>query len=179
MYHWPFSLAPMPESDVCSRRRPGVHDMSRYGLDRLVRRLEAITSLSEDEKQAILNLPARLADLRADADIVREGDRPSQSCLLVEGFLARYKSLSDGKRQILAFYVPGDIPDLLSLHIEVMDHSLATIVPSRVAFIPHAALARLIEQNPRIAGAFWRDTLVDAALFREWIVNLGSRDAYS
>jgi CRP-like cAMP-binding protein len=153
--------------------------MPHHGLNRLVRRLETITSLSEDEKKAILNLPARVADLRADADIVREGDRPSQCCLLVEGFLTRYKSLSDGKRQILAFYVPGDIPDLLSLHIEVMDHSLATMVPSRVAYIPHDALRRLNDQNPRIASAFWRDTLIDAALFREWIVNLGSRDAYT
>src|SRR3954471_22935034 len=155
MYHRPFSLAPMPESDVCSRRRPGAHDMSRYGLDRLVRRLETITSLFDDEKQAILNLPARVADLRADADIVREGDRPTQCCLLVEGFLTRYKSLSDGKRQIMAFYVPGDIPDLLSLHIDVMDHSLATIVPSRVAYIPHDALRRLNDRNPCIASAFW------------------------
>jgi CRP-like cAMP-binding protein len=75
--------------------------------------------------------------------------------------------------------VPGDIPDLLSLHIEVMDHSLATIVPSKVAFIPHDALRRLLDQNSRIANAFWRETLVDASLFREWIVNVGSRDAYS
>jgi CRP-like cAMP-binding protein len=153
--------------------------MPHPSLSKLVRKLETITSLSEHEKNAVLNLPVRLADLRSDADIVREGDRPSQSCLLIEGFLCRYKTLSDGKRQIMAFYVPGDIPDLLSLHIDVMDHSLATIVPSKVAFIPHDALERLIEQNHRIAGAFWRDTLIDAALFREWIVNLGSRDAYS
>jgi CRP-like cAMP-binding protein len=153
--------------------------MPHPSLARLIRKLETITSLSDEDKTAILGLPVKLAELRADADIVRDGDRPSQCCMLVEGFLCRYKNLPDGKRQIMAFYVPGDIPDLLSLHIEVMDHSLATIVPSRVAFIPHAALARLIEQNPRIAGAFWRDTLVDAALFREWIVNLGSRDAYS
>src|SRR5205085_652551 len=90
-----------------------------------------------------------------------------------------YKSVSDGERQIMAFYVPGDIPDLLSLHIDVMDHSLATIVPSRVAFIPHDALGRLIDQNPGVARAFWRDTLIDASIFREWIVNLGIRDAYS
>jgi CRP-like cAMP-binding protein len=153
--------------------------MPHPSLARLIRKLETITSLSDEDKTAILGLPVKLAELRADADIVRDGDRPSQCCMLVEGFLCRYKNLPDGKRQIMAFYVPGDIPDLLSLHIEVMDHSLATIVPSRVAFIPHAALARLIEQNPRIAGAFWRDTLVDAALFREWIVNLGSRDTYS
>jgi CRP-like cAMP-binding protein len=153
--------------------------MPRQGLDQLIRRLETITSLSEDEKRAILALPAKVVELRADADIVREGDRPSQSCLLVEGFLCRYKYVGNGKRQIMAFYVPGDIPDLLSLHIDVMDHSLATMVPSKVAFIPHVALRALVHQNPTVAGAFWRDTLVDAALFREWIVNLGSRDAYS
>jgi CRP-like cAMP-binding protein len=100
--------------------------MPDKALNLLIRRLEAITSISEDEKKAILNLPVRLTDLRADADVFREGDRPSQCCLLVEGFLTRYKDLSNGKRQIMAFYVPGDIPDLLSLHIDVMDHSLAT-----------------------------------------------------
>jgi CRP-like cAMP-binding protein len=169
----------MPESDVCSRRRLGVHHMPHQALNPLIRRLETITSLSEDEKKAILNLPAKVVNLRADADIVREGDRPSQCCLLVEGFLCRYKNLADGKRQIMAFYVPGDIPDLLSLHIDVMDHSLATMVPSKVAFIPHHALGSLIDQNSSIANAFWRDTLIDASTFREWIVNLGSRDAYS
>jgi CRP-like cAMP-binding protein len=153
--------------------------MPHQALQPLIRRLESITSLSEDEKKAIRDLPAKVVDLRADADVVREGDRPSQCCLLVEGFLCRYKNLADGQRQIMAFYVPGDIPDLLSLHIEVMDHSLATIVASKVAFIPHDALRRLIAQNSRIANAFWRETLVDAALFREWIVNLGTRDAFT
>jgi CRP-like cAMP-binding protein len=152
--------------------------MPREALHPLIRRLETITSISEDEKTAILDLPVKLVDLRADADIVREGDRPSQCCLLVEGFLCRYKNLANGKRQIMAFYVPGEIPDLLSLHIDVMDHSLATIVPSKVAFIPHHALGKLIDQNSRIANAFWRETLIDAAAFREWIVNVGSRDAY-
>jgi CRP-like cAMP-binding protein len=141
--------------------------MPPQALNPLIRRLESITSLSEDEKKAILALPARVADRRADADLVREGDRPSQCCLLVEGFLCRYKNLVDGKRQIMAFYVPGDIPDLLSLHIDVMDHSLATIVQSKVAFIPHDALRRLIDDSPRISAAFWRDTLIDAAMFRE------------
>jgi CRP-like cAMP-binding protein len=153
--------------------------VSHVSLTRLIRKLESITSLSDDDRQAILDLPVRITELRADADIVREGDRPSQCCLLVEGFLCRYKTLPDGKRQILAFYISGDIPDLLSLHLEVMDHSIAAITPSRVAFIPHDALRRLTKENPRVAGAFWRDTLVDASVFREWIVNVGSREAYS
>jgi CRP-like cAMP-binding protein len=179
MYRGLVSLGDAAGGDVCSRRRLGVQHMPDKVLNLLIRRLEAITSISEDEKKAILNLPVKLTDLRADADIFREGDRPSQCCLLVEGFLTRYKDLSNGKRQIMAFYVPGDIPDLLSLHIDVMDHSLATIAPSKAAFIPHDALRRLIDQHSRIANAFWRDTLIDAALFREWIVNVGSRDAYT
>ena len=52
--------------------------MPRQALDQLIRRLETITSLSEDEKNAILALPVKVVELRADADIVREGDRPSQ-----------------------------------------------------------------------------------------------------
>jgi CRP-like cAMP-binding protein len=89
-------------------------------LDRLIRKLESITStpLSEQEAKAVLNLPVSVRKLEADEDIVREGDRPSQCCLVVEGLLCRYKVLADGTRQILSFHVPGDIPDLQSLHID-------------------------------------------------------------
>jgi CRP-like cAMP-binding protein len=48
-----------------------------------------------------------------------------------------------------------------------------------VAFIQHEVLQDLCERHPRIAGAFWRETLIDAAIFREWIVNIGQREAYA
>ena len=79
----------------------------------------------------------------------------------------------------MSFYIPGDIPDLQSLHLEVMDHSLATVVTSKVAFIPHEVVRSFLRAHPRIADVFWRDTLIDAAVFREWVVNVGRRDAYA
>jgi len=85
----------------------------------------------------------------------------------------------DGGRQILSFHVPGDIPDLQSLHLRVMDHGLATAIQSTVGFIPHDALRTLCHAHPPLADKFWRDTLIDAAIFREWIVNVGSREAPS
>jgi CRP-like cAMP-binding protein len=145
----------------------------------LIRKLETTTVLSEDDRAAILALPATVKEFAADQDIVCEGTQPSQCCLLVEGFLCRYKMTPDGKRQIISFHVPGDIPDLQSLHIDVMDHSLATMVASKVALIPHEAVRKLTHGQPRIADAFWRDTLIDASIFREWIVNVASRDAYN
>jgi CRP-like cAMP-binding protein len=73
---------------------------------------------------------------------------------------------------------PATLPDLQSLHLEVMDHSLGVLAPSTVAFIPHAAIHDLVERYTGIASALWRDTLVDAAIFREWIANVGGRSAH-
>ena len=92
--------------------------------------------------------------LKADQDIVRIGDRPSQCCLLMEGYTCVYKLTSEGKRQIMAFHVPGDIPDLQSLHLKVMDNSLATMCSCTVGFIQHEDLRRVCERYPRITAAF-------------------------
>ena len=92
----------------------------------LVRKLESITDLMPEERQALLDLPMKVQAIGADQDIVREGDRPSRCCLLVQGFACRYKITALGKRQIMAFHIPGDIPDLQSLHLATLDHSLGT-----------------------------------------------------
>ncbi|GAC1333867.1 MAG: hypothetical protein NVSMB26_15660 [Beijerinckiaceae bacterium] len=59
-----------------------------------------------------------------------------------------------------------------------MDHSLATIVASKAAFIPHDALRDLSHAHPRIADVFWRDTLIDAAIFRQWLAGVGRKSAH-
>src|SRR5829696_4935188 len=145
----------------------------------LVRRLEIVVSLTENERSALLHLPLQVMTLRADQDIVREGDRPSRSCALLEGFACTFKVTAEGKRQITAFHIPGDIPDLQSLHLEVLDSSLGTLTPCRVGFIQHEALHDLCDRHPRIARALWRETLIDASIFREWTVNVGRREAYA
>lgn len=146
--------------------------------ERLIRKLSTIVKLSSADKADLAALPLNVRLVAADVDIVREGERPTQCCLLLDGFACRYKILPNGGRQIFSFHIPGDIPDLQTLHVEVMDHSLGTLVPTRVAFIPHAALSELMARNPNILAACWRDTLIDAAVFREWLAGVGRRTAY-
>jgi CRP-like cAMP-binding protein len=145
----------------------------------MIRKLESIFPLSDEEKQALQNLPVQFQVLKADQDIVRIGDSPSQACLLVEGYTCVYKLTAEGKRQIVAFHVPGDMPDLQSLHLNVLDNSLATVTPCTVGFIKHEDLRRICDRYPRITAALWRETLVDASIFREWVLNVGRRDAFS
>ncbi|GJE13141.1 Crp/Fnr family transcriptional regulator [Methylobacterium longum] len=144
----------------------------------LIRKLESIATLTDEERQALDSLPVRTHVLGARQDIVRDGDRPTHCCLVVEGWACRYKLLSQGKRQILSFHIAGDIPDLLSLHVPTMDHSLATVTSATVAFIPHESLHTLVARHPRLASLLWRDTLIDAAIFRAWMVGMGRRSAY-
>ena len=144
----------------------------------LIRKLESIAALSDMERAAIERLPVRVHTLRARQDIVREGDTATQCCVILDGWACRYKIVSGGKRQILSFHIKGDTPDLQSLHIPKMDHSLATMTAATVAFIPHEALHDLTACFPGIAAVLWRDTLVDAAIFRQWLVSMGQRDAF-
>jgi CRP-like cAMP-binding protein len=148
-------------------------------VGRMIYKLESIFSLSEEERQALAGLPVQITAFKADQDIVRIGDRPSQSCLLLEGFTCVYKLTAEGKRQIVAFHVPGDIPDLQSLHLKVMDNSVATVSPCILGFIAHEALYDLCNRYPRIAAALWRETLVDGSIFREWMTGIGRREAYN
>jgi CRP-like cAMP-binding protein len=123
-------------------------------------------------------LEATMAHVDAHQDIVREGDQPNAVTLLVQGLLCRYKIVADGKRQIMSFHIPGDVPDLPALFLPVADHNLCTLVPSQLATIPRTAMLALFAQQPQLAYLFWRDTLIDAAVFREWMVGIGRRSAF-
>jgi CRP-like cAMP-binding protein len=146
-----------------------------------VRKVESIAlfKLSEEERAALTALPMQEAQFEAYQDIVREGDRPSRCFALLDGFVSTYKTTLSGKRQVAAFHVPGDVPDIQSLHLKVLDNSISTVGPCRVGFVQHDAMRALFRAHPRISDIFWRASLIDAALVREWMLNTGRREAYA
>lgn len=153
--------------------------MAGDDLAPLFRKLQSIGDPMPAEKRALAALRPTIRILDAQEDIVCEGDKPNMVCLILEGFACRYATVPSGRRQILSFHIPGDIPDIQGLFIKVMDHNLATLTPARIAAIPHDAMRELIDNNHRIAHLLWRNSLVDAAIFRQWIVGIGRRTAYA
>lgn len=146
-------------------------------LAALLRRLRTTSGVDEEDVQAIRSLPMVIKQYRPSQAIIRDGDRPTECCLLADGFCVRSKTTSDGGRQILSIHIPGEIPDLQSLHLHIMDHDLVTLTECTLGLISHMALRHLIRQRPNVAEIFWRDTLIDSSMFREWIVNVGQRAA--
>jgi CRP-like cAMP-binding protein len=143
----------------------------------LIRKLEQRDSLSDEEKQALEGALARVKAFQADEDMVREGDRPGESILLLEGFAARYKLLSNGKRQITAIHVPGDFIDLHSFLQKKMDHSIVALTPCRSGLFPHENLRQITDNHLHLGRLLWLNTLIDAATHREWLVAMGRRPA--
>ena len=154
-----------------------MNDQIREHFARLVRKLRNRWPLSAADVAAIQRLPLQHRAVPAQTVIVAEGDRPTQSFVLLEGFVGRSKSTNTGRRQFLSFHVPGDIPDLQSVHLHVMDHDVVALAPCSIAHIAHVHLRELIRERPEVANALWRDTLIEAAVFREWILNVGRRPA--
>lgn len=97
--------------------------------------------------------------------------------MLLEGFVERYKDTPEGRRQILAIYVPGDFVDLHSYPLKRLEHSVAALTAVKVALFPHPGIRALTEQSPTLTELLWRSTLIDAAINREWIVSIGARSA--
>jgi len=152
-------------------------DLTNYPAELLVRRLKLTCELSDGDVRALNSLPFHIKDYAAKTPISRERDRLSHSCIVVSGLLCRAKMTGEGRRQLLSFHIPGDMPDLQSLHLEVMDHDLIALSDARVALIAHDDIRRVTTEQPDLAAALWRETLIDGSVFREWIVNVGRRDA--
>ena len=148
-------------------------------LDRVVRRLETRVRLDADDRAAIHALPVYKKTLEAAAYMVREGDKVDHCVLLLSGFAYRHKITGAGQRQIIAIHLPGEFLDLQNCMLGLADHNVQALTRCEVVTVPVAALRKLAEDRPRVGQAMWIDTLVDAAIFREWIVNVGRRDSIS
>ncbi len=144
----------------------------------LVRKLEQSTPLADVEKQVLRSTPLRVRPVATGTDIVSEGAQPHELSLISEGFACRYKLLGDGRRQITAFLLPGDICDLRAFLLRRMDHGVAALSRCQISHISHHDLFEIIEKYPRLGLALWRDTMLDGAIYRQWLTNVGRRSAY-
>ncbi|MBE7182956.1 MAG: Crp/Fnr family transcriptional regulator [Methylobacterium mesophilicum] len=139
--------------------------------------LRARDHVSVEDTGRLETLPWRLRDVKADEEFILEGSQAHESCLIVSGYAARSRHLSDGRRQLTAVHISGDFVDLHSLHLDRMDHAVMALSPCRVAFVAHAALLEMMAGAPRMTQLLWKSTVIDAAIQRAWIVCLGRLSA--
>ena len=134
-----------------------------------MKRLQLIGRLSDRDNRALLALKGETRDLQRGDDILTVGERPTNVVVVLDGLLHRYTMTMQGNRQIHSYYIATDTPCLETVHIDVMDNTLGAAAPSRVGIVPHSEIYGIMDAYPKVAALFWRETLVQAAVFREWL----------
>ncbi len=146
-------------------------------LEELCTKLAGYGLLSENERDMLIEAAGVPAAAAKGTDLVLEGASPEASCLLLEGMTSRYKLISSGDRQITALNVPGDFVDLHSMLQHPMEHSVGCLTDCKVVFFPHARLREFARQQFSLTALLWKNTLVDAAICRQWLVAMGLLEA--
>jgi CRP-like cAMP-binding protein len=143
----------------------------------MVRKLSSHDGFKESDRDAILALPFTIRKLEPNQYLVWDGDRPQNTCLLLSGFAYRHKHAGNGGRQILSIHMKGDIVDLQNSLLGTADHNVQMLTAGEVAMIPVDSMRELAFHHPRVGMAMWYETLVEGSIFREWVLNIGRRDA--
>ena len=141
----------------------------------LVKKLTAYVDLTDEEIAMLEKASSRAQAVEARSDIVSEGEVPGDVLLVTSGLACRYKLLADGRRQIVAFLIPGDFCDM-NVILKRMDHSIAAMSAVQMVRLPREQMIDLLRCSG-ISRAMRLATLVDEAILREWITNLGQRSA--
>ncbi len=149
-------------------------------LNLLVRKLEIRTRLNNDDKAGILSLPYKRRAYERTSYLVREGEGHHGLCrLMVSGFGYRHRVASNGNRQLVGIVLPGDALDFQQLVLDRADHNIQAATRVVLLEINRLALKTLAADQPNVGSAIWRETLIDASIFQEWILNVGRRNAKS
>jgi CRP-like cAMP-binding protein len=144
----------------------------------LVRKLESRNDLSDADKAAILALPHVIRSYDPSAYLLREGEPARRHCSFVlSGFAYRQKLTAQGARQIVSLHLRGDLLDLQHLFLKRGDHNIQALTRLETVDLERDALRAIVAERPAVAHAMWVDALIDASVFREWIINVGRRDA--
>ncbi|MCY7399014.1 MAG: Crp/Fnr family transcriptional regulator [Sphingomonas bacterium] len=143
----------------------------------LIERLSMFVTLGDEEREAIAAMMGKHRLFRANETLVREGSRPDRICMILSGVAFRYRYLANGRRQILGYLLPGELCDTQFVICNECDHNVGLLCDTEVAVISLSALMTTMVQFPKIERALLMMSLIDAAMMREWLLNVGQRDA--
>lgn len=146
-------------------------------IDHAINKLRARDDVSADEEAILRGAITNIVEIGKDVTFVKADVALTNSNILIDGFVCRYRDMANGARQVTEVHVPGDFVDLHSFPLQRLDHNIMALVPSRIAIVPHENLRRITETEPHLTRLLWLMTTMDAAIHREWMVSIGRRSA--
>ena len=143
----------------------------------LAERLAARFPLERQEHEALLDLPAAIARMPANGQIVAADEAVEHAYVVLDGLVGQARQTRRGEQQITALYLPGETACLEAILAGGSATPLTALAPSALLVIPVDALRRAERRHPELARAFWRECQYQARISAEWLLNIGRRRA--
>lgn len=146
-------------------------------LEQFAERLHRLSPLSGEDRDCLMGMGGDIIQARANIDIVLPGTVTDYCHLIVEGVIGRFAQFSDGKRQITAIHIVGDMADLRAVATPALSPAMQALTTSTLLRFTTHELRAIARSRPALAQAFWAYSAVDAAVVERWAANLGRRTA--
>lgn len=147
------------------------------GHSPLLAHVQYALALSPAEAVALRSLEAQSEARPRGTTLDVEGEPYSVGYIVKTGWAIRHKDLSDGRRQVLDFVLPGDIVGIEGCILRTADHSVTALTDLTVSPFPFARIEELIHEQPRLVTALVWYGARQRAVFAEHLMSLGRRSA--
>jgi CRP-like cAMP-binding protein len=141
----------------------------------LIARIAGYSDISEGEFTTLTSAPVERARHPRGATIISAGDDPTHVFVVSKGWALRYRTLNDGRRQIVNVMLPGDCFDLQALIATKADHSVVALTNVELLRLKRENFLNALKSNASLATAFWWAAVQEESILREQIVRLGRR----
>jgi len=145
-----------------------------FGLRVLTRR----GALEDEEERNVRAALAEMQSYPAGHELVVEGQALNRPCLLLEGWVVRQRVLSDGRRQIFSFVLPGDGLGLCARSDGVALHNSLALTPVTVAPMPLLNQRLQSGRKSVLSDTAWDMVSVEESCLVNHVMRLGRQSAY-
>jgi CRP-like cAMP-binding protein len=147
-------------------------------LSPLVLRLARVVELNAADTAALTALGGQIRHCAAGHSLVDAGERLPAAVLVHQGWAFRHRTLTDGRRQVMDFVLPGDICEPTVFVTPRANFSMQALTELSYSMVPAEDMLALVLRSPRIAAALWWAAAHEAATARAHLIALGRLSAY-
>lgn len=110
-------------------------------------------------------------------EVIREGDADPRVYTLFSGWAFRYKTLSDGRRQILNFLLPGDLIGFQAQMFDAAPHAVQTLTEAELCVMSRKCVWNLFRTQPELAFDITWLTAHEEGVVDDNLLTVGRRSA--
>lgn len=123
----------------------------------IVHQFQKFADLNEHEIRLLQGLEKNLQEFEADQPMAFEGGKAERFFTLQSGWACAMRTLTDGQRQVLDIFLPGQILGLREIGFKHNLSEFRTLTQVKACPFPRQRLTDIFDQAPRLTDIFFFD----------------------